>query len=300
MPIIDLPTGFVTRPEASKTYNRSKRALERDLERALATQDVVTLAHWKLVTKDGKVREAGTVTTEQVDTLVAEGMVPTWCVEEDWLQATHGTKESPRPATRHKSASRHADYPSGEPQPEQGATSTDAPGSGGVEAGPARLPGDVEFLKERIRVLEQEKHEETARNERREGKLFAELEVKNKQIAAWDEISQGLTKALATGQITPALPIASTGRQSTTATSNNHAPDNQAVKEAKVVQHASPASAAAKKPGKAKRKAASPTSKRSKSRPPAKAKSAKKRSKSLFEKHAPTFHKAVAALIHRP
>jgi hypothetical protein len=34
-------------------------------------------------------------------------------------------------------------------------------------------------------------------------KLFQQLEVKDKQISAWDGVTQGLTKALATGQITP-------------------------------------------------------------------------------------------------
>ena len=41
------------------------------------------------------------------------------------------------------------------------------------------LPTDIEFLKERIRTLEREKREEVERNEKREAKVFAELDVKN-------------------------------------------------------------------------------------------------------------------------
>ncbi len=67
------------------------------------------------------------------------------------------------------------------------------------------LPDDVAFLQDRIRTLEQEKREEVERNEKREAKLFAQLDVKDKQISAWDEITQGITKGLATGQITPNL-----------------------------------------------------------------------------------------------
>ena len=76
------------------------------------------------------------------------------------------------------------------------------------------LPTDLVFLKERIQTLEREKREEVERNEKREAKLFAELDVKNKQISAWDGITQGLTRALATGQIAPSLGTVSTGTES--------------------------------------------------------------------------------------
>jgi hypothetical protein len=47
--------------------------------------------------------------------------------------------------------------------------------------------------------------------------LFAQLEVKDKQISAWDEIMQAMTKGLATGQLLPQL---QTGRP-TKAASND-------------------------------------------------------------------------------
>lgn len=42
---IDIPAGYVTRPAAAETYNRSQRALERDLDVAILTQDEDVLVH---------------------------------------------------------------------------------------------------------------------------------------------------------------------------------------------------------------------------------------------------------------
>ncbi len=199
MTTIELPKGFLTRPEAAKIFNRSQRALERDLDKALSRHDEKNLAHWKLITKDGTVREERGLSTKEVDQLVAAGMVPTWCVEVAWLEEIFGQKGTPKP----QSVLAHDQVPPAQRQQllDNAADSRAENRGDSVTA----LPADVEFLKERIRTLEREKREEVERNERREAKLFAELDVKNKQIAAWDEISQGLTRALATGQITPRL-----------------------------------------------------------------------------------------------
>jgi hypothetical protein len=74
--------------------------------------------------------------------------------------------------------------------------------------------GDTAFLRDIIRRLEREKEQEQERHDRIVAKLFGELDVKNKQISAWDELTQGLTKALATGQIAPNLGLLVAGVQS--------------------------------------------------------------------------------------
>jgi hypothetical protein len=229
MSTIDLPDGFLTRPEAAKVYNRSQRALERDLEKALALQDQDSLTHWKLVTKGGEVQDALGMSTEQVDQLVAAGMVPTWCVSEVWLEETYAKKGSPKPGAR---SSHETKFSPGERQ-EKELGSQDVSGGGGEDK--RSLSNDVEFLMERIRNLEREKREEAERNERREAKLFTELDVKNKQIAAWDEISQGLTKALATGRITPMLPVGPPDRNSDEAVGHDGGTEHKNVHEADVI-----------------------------------------------------------------
>ena len=83
------PPGFLTRAEATKQFNRSQRALERDLDVALTIENADVLCHYKLVTKDGLVRDAEDVSIEQVKELMAGGMVPTWCT---WVSTTTGSK----------------------------------------------------------------------------------------------------------------------------------------------------------------------------------------------------------------
>lgn len=183
---VDPPAGFTTRPEAPNSFNRSQRALERELEKAQVVQDQKVLQHWKLITKDGVVRDGSEVTTDDVKKLQAEGMVPTWCVEESYLAEKYGRRGEPDRFQQRKTARR----------PQSKAVDQQEKGL---------LPDDVDFLKERIRILQHEKEQEAERNEKREAKLFAQLEVKDRQISAWDEVSQGLTKALATGQLTPNL-----------------------------------------------------------------------------------------------
>lgn len=225
------PPGYVTRPEAARAYNRSQRALERDVTDALARQDATILAHWKLVTKDGTILDPINVTTKQVDQLVAEGMVPTWCVEEAWLEDKYGRKgSSPR---------RRTEPPIGDQQPPSVASSRSpgrnvtGEGESEIPKTSASLPDDMEFLKERIRILEREKVEDAARNEKREAKLFEQLAVKDRQISAWDEVTQGLTKALATGQLTPTLLTAPRKRP---AADTEPEPSTEQVRDASVVE----------------------------------------------------------------
>jgi hypothetical protein len=198
---VEPPVGFTTRPEAPKLFNRSQRALERELEKAQAVQDKKVLQHWKLITKDGAIREGREVSTDDVKKLQSDGMVPTWCVEDSYLANKYGRKGESKPqgarerkqTSQPKTIDEYRDNPAAKPDNMK------------------LLPDDVGFLKERIRILEREKREEVERNENREAKLFAQLDVKDKQISAWDEITQGITKGLATGQITPNLLTPSSG-----------------------------------------------------------------------------------------
>ncbi|QDU42858.1 hypothetical protein Mal52_13270 [Symmachiella dynata] len=196
----DPPAGYLTRPEASKRYNRSQRALERELDGALAQQDAKQLIHWKLVTKDGQIRDGGTVTSEAVKELVAEGMNPAWYVSESYLVETYGFRGTSKP----------------EKQPQVAPTTTGSdcwkPPSGQLAEDsqkshtPEFRSDDVEYLKERIRQLEREKQQEIERHDKIVSRLFEQLAVKDKQISAWDDVTQNITKGLATGQLQPRLP----------------------------------------------------------------------------------------------
>lgn len=190
---IDLPAGYLTRPEAAKKYNRSQRALERDLDVALTIQDEELLSHWKLVTKDGIVRGGGDVTLKLVKQLVSDGMAPAWCIAESFLESKYGRKGAPRPSTlvRPLSESISAESTRESKSQKSSRTSTNP------------LPDETTFLKGLIQNLEREKEQERQRHDQIVAKLFQQLEVKDKQISAWDGVTQGLTKALATGQITP-------------------------------------------------------------------------------------------------
>src|SRR4051794_32631727 len=94
---IELPAGYLTRPEAARHFNRSQRALERDLNVALTIRDAELLSHWKLATQDGKVRDGATVTAEVVKDLVTAGMTPAWCIAEKYLEKKYGRKGESRP-----------------------------------------------------------------------------------------------------------------------------------------------------------------------------------------------------------
>jgi hypothetical protein len=192
---INPPSGFLTRPEAAKKYNRSQRALERDLDRALAMRDADVLLHWKLITKDGQIRGGGEITIEKVKELVGDGMTPAWCIEEAYLEEEFGRKGSPK-----RRGSGEIEQPQ---NPHSGAGLEEGTAKATESSSAKPLSDDVTFLKERIWGLEEEKRQERLRHDTIVRNLFGELDVKNKQISAWDEVTQGLTKALATGQIRP-------------------------------------------------------------------------------------------------
>ena len=206
---IKVPPGYVTRPVAPQFYNRSQRALERDLDIALATQEETVLSQWKLFTKDDKERDAREVTTELVKQLQSDGMVPTWCVKHTYLEQKYGRKGSSKPSIS-KSATRQHESDQQNDRPSE---ATNRPVNGADSTPLAPMPDDVAFLKERVRILEKERAEEQERQDQLIAKLFSQLDVKDKQISAWDEVTQGLTKALATGQLQPKLLAEEAGRR---------------------------------------------------------------------------------------
>ena len=207
---VNIPSDHLTRPAASKVYNRSKRALERDLEDAYVAGDENVLAAFKLITNDDVIREAKNVSTELVQQLKMDGKNPTWCVSEAWLESTYGRKgESKREQSQNTDGHTEEEFRRTKPNGTKRTFAderegTNDPGHDTIDN--MYLPDDTEFLKERIRTLEREKMDEIKRHEKRESKLFQQLEVKDKQISAWDEVAQGITKGLATGQIVSTLP----------------------------------------------------------------------------------------------
>ena len=93
----DIPSGYITRPNAAKLFNRAQRSLERDLEDAQINNKEDVLNAFQLVTDNGKVHEAQSLTPTRVKELQNEGLNPVWCVEITWLEETYGRKGEPRP-----------------------------------------------------------------------------------------------------------------------------------------------------------------------------------------------------------
>jgi hypothetical protein len=160
-------------------------------------------------------------------------MIPVWYVETSYLEQEYGRKGEPKPAksrenfdaevTLLKLPNAAVNDPAGQ-RPD-----------GGESQGTPLLLNDAAFLQERIRTLEQLNQQEKQRHDRIVDKLFEQLDVKDKQISAWDEVTQGLTKGLATGQLTPRLLLPADDR------SNGFRADadvskNDHVKEAELVE----------------------------------------------------------------
>lgn len=294
------PIGFVTRPEAAKLYNRSQRALERDLDVALAIRDDEMLEHFRLVTKDGQIRHANDVVTEDVKRLISEGMSPAWLVEESWLDAKYGPKGTPKPRKAKGDPGENEAQSPEHQGPSQGRNQSES----GSRGEPERRIGsdDVDYLKNQIQMLEQEKQQERKRHDTIVGKLFEQLAVKDKQISAWDDVTQGLTKALATGQLAPQLPGTSrtadqSGLASTVAPKATNNEDG-------------PPAVVDVNPTTSSKKSDSPRNQVSRSRKPAPRKPSKRKSspnkktpaaksKNIFEKHTPTLHKALGSVLRR-
>ena len=206
MPIAP-PPGFITRAQAPKHYSRSKRALERDLDDAYVGKDVEVLSRYLLVTKDDRKIPATDFTSLEeknlaVDNLMEEGMVPTWCVSTNHLLHL----EQMQSPSSSQSDSQPEDVPSPSVKAkEKSESSPTVPGSQEDKDSVADvpLPDDLPYLKARIHELERERREEKDAHDATVAKFWDEMAVKNKQIASWDKVTQGLTTRLATGALTP-------------------------------------------------------------------------------------------------
>ena len=232
---ITIPTGFYTRPKAAKFFNRSQRSLERDLDIAYLAEDLDVLRNYKLVTKDNELRDATDVTTEQVEKLVQEGMTPIWIVEGSYLERQFGRKGLPRPRRTSEvddpvSANRANGVPAVDAQPLTPAISRDQ-----TEPRSA-LPSDLELLKRYVSRLEDENQREKERHDRIVAKLFDQLDVKDKQISAWDEITQNIYKGLATGKLQPNFRADDSNHKFLDAASTSQSSDNiQVIADADLV-----------------------------------------------------------------
>lgn len=94
----EIPSGFLTIPEAEIKYNRSKRQLKRDIRDALISRNESVLGNWQLLLNDGTTLIA---TECDHNTAHEKKMVdkvnPKWIVNEDWLGTTFGKRGEPRP-----------------------------------------------------------------------------------------------------------------------------------------------------------------------------------------------------------
>ena len=192
--------GHITKEAAAKRVQRSSRALGRDLTGALRTGDLDILQNWKLTTKDGTVHDGTDVTVDMVTQLRDDGFNPTWYGDASWLEENYGLRSEETTAATDSETTK----PKAQAQPDDETTTKNAPVTE-IEEPSSPLPDDVAFLKEMIRELRREKRDEMKRNEEREKKLFEQLAVKDKQISSWDEVTQGITRGLATGAIQPKL-----------------------------------------------------------------------------------------------
>ena len=176
---IKRPTGYVTRPEASKLFNRSQRQLERDLDVAYLAEDHEVLCRYKLMTKDGELRDAKDVTTQQVKQLQSDGMIPVWYIETSYLEQEYGRKGEPKPAKPRENVAVTLQKVPNEfkSDPAEGRAN-------GEESGKSPLLlSDTEFLRECIQTLERLNQQEKDRHDRIVEKLFEQLDVKDKQIS---------------------------------------------------------------------------------------------------------------------
>ena len=84
--------GFLTKKEVEELYGRSHRSLTRDFSSAVRVADREILAHLKVRTEDGIVREGTDVTLEQIQELSNNGLSPTWYIEDIWAGQRYGTR----------------------------------------------------------------------------------------------------------------------------------------------------------------------------------------------------------------
>lgn len=145
--------GFITKTEATESYERSHRQLTRDIADAMKSQNAKVLDHCQLRTEDGQVLEGSSVTPDIIDQLRLEGKNPVWYLRTTWLEEAFG---------RRGRARRPSERPT--------LYDLDSPSEEGSVLSPR--PDLVHVLRETIRSLERDKDD-----------LRAEMKIKNQQIA---------------------------------------------------------------------------------------------------------------------
>lgn len=254
--------GFITRKQASERCKRAERTLQRYWSRAIELRTTDVLDHLKLSTEDGQIVDGLDVTKDAIERLKNDGKNPTWYVHAAWVQKTYG----PRPDVESRTE---------EPKAKQGTT----------EKQPEPSPNNdvTELLKQQISQLREDKQE-----------LREELKIKNEQISQASErdrethlLMRDLHGLLHDMQ--QRLPAPAVSKQPL---SNADAGDRpvDSVHDAEIVERKSEEGTGRK------RKAKPPKTKTPRS--PNK-RSRKQRSPSAFEKHTPTFHRALSKLFHR-
>ena len=149
-------TGFITRKEAAKLYNRNYKSLiEEDWKKAKQRGDRKTLNNFKLRRRTGDEVKGREVTTELIEWLRRKEGSPTWYIRQSYLDHKYDLRgESPKRETT--------------PEKEE---------SGGQVSEPKAPSGQVvSLLKGQIQKLEEDKRE-----------LRDELKIKNEQIQAANE-----------------------------------------------------------------------------------------------------------------
>ena len=195
--------GFVKKSLAVTQLPRSNRQLTRDVHDAISTGDQDVLSCFALTTREGTTYPGqGIESVDFVKQLKSDGKNPGWLIHVEKFRELLSSRNSVK-----ENAHVHVPTETVEATPDEFASSEnsiDKPSSGRFDY--------VKLLERRIEQLESEKQQEIdraekekERAERRESQLNAQLLVKDKQISAWDDLTQSLTKGLATGQLTPAL-----------------------------------------------------------------------------------------------
>ncbi|MCA9076883.1 MAG: hypothetical protein KDA93_17790 [Planctomycetaceae bacterium] len=143
----DIPTGFITKKQASDLYRRSHRQLTRDISKAITAADEKVLAHVALHTDDGTVREGSDVTLELIEELRVGGHSPMWLIQEEWLRETFGLKSEPPPVHEPEPAA----PPPPPPTPQSDQSTTEATPSSAAE------PKYVATLEQQVADLKTDK-----------------------------------------------------------------------------------------------------------------------------------------------
>lgn len=252
------------------------------------------------MTKDGNQRGAKDVTTDLVKQLQKDGMVPTWCVAESFLEEEYGRKGEPKP-DKSRATTQASPVDTAGQQAPHGSPSVEHLESRGAASQPHSTTMDIEFWKERIVRLEKQVAEEKERHDRIVEKLFSQLAVKDKQISAWDEVTQGLTKALATGKI---MPMLQTGNPQRNPEPQPH--DAASVRDADVVTEREPTTApeatTSSSAGKSQRRSArktSTTAKRTRKKQPTKTTNKKSPPSKPQWYETPTINRLASRLFSR-